>query len=90
MPEVAERVKNDTTDGSPIYRVTAILSKSAAFDYGNGTSTEIRFDNLPNNFENVRYYDTRYYKGITNDFDGAVRELLKEQFGRNLKEIVEV
>ena len=88
VPEIAAKVATETTDGADFERVTAELEKSGAFEYGNGTTTVVTFENLKQSFLNPAVYDTRYVS--VSDFKGLVVGLLEERYGENLDYIEEV
>lgn len=64
------------------------VSKSGAFDYGNGTSTTVTRMNDTGEI-GVRYFDTRYCKG---DFENLIEDLVWTIFGENAErfEIVKI
>ena len=86
VPEIAEKVAKNTTDGADFERVTAELRKSGAFDYGNGTATGLTYTNLPPEYETYVVYDTRYVS--VKDFRGLVKGLLEDRHGEYIDHIV--
>ena len=62
--------------------VTTVISKSGAFDYGNGKTGMLV---VSNDYSNARYYDLRY-----NRETNLHPVMIKDYFGKGLKEFKEV
>ena len=90
IERIAEGIARETTDEKPFIRITAELSESELFSYGNGTGVKITFDNYPYPFENEFYLDTRYAIGIKKDFYKWVVNWLEERYGDNLDYVYKV
>lgn len=85
-------VKGTETRGEVIW--TFELVKSGAFQYGNGTAVAAKIEGRVDggNVKDSKYYDTRYYKGITSEegFTEFCIETVKDFYGENAVSVEEV
>lgn len=84
--ELTEKICKENHYGSNIATATVEVKESGAFDYGNGTCTEL-IVNTPDGITSKHLYDTRY---VREEFDEFALNLIKDYCGDNIAHIERV